>query len=94
MSGYNGEGGGFFGARNIVVLILEYYLGVANDSWISWEELIPRYNFLHNIKYQIHGGMKIAKTDKQLNIMLALTEYLGIKLPLLQINSCMVPPLA
>ena len=86
--------GGFFRARNIVVLILEYYLGVANDSWISWEELIPRYNFLQNIKYQIHGGMKIAKTDKQLNIMLALTEYLGIKLPLLQINSCMAPPLA
>ena len=44
---------------------------------------------LQNIKYQIHDGMKIAKTDKQLNNMLALTEYLDIRLPLQQTNSYM-----
>ena len=36
--------------------------------------------------YQIQTGMQTAKTDKQLNITLALTEHLDIRLPLSQSN--------
>ena len=61
----------------------EYYLDVANDLWIPWEELIPRFNFTeYLLSIRFIDGMKIAKTDKQLNIMLALSEYLDIMSPL------------